>query len=157
MFFNRFAIATATIVALGGSAIALTKPTLSHQVIAQTPTNSPRQHRAQSGGWLKELNLTPQQIQQMKQIRTQSKEQMTQKRQAVRQGQQELHDLIAGRASTQQVREKYNQIKVIKQQLADAQFENTLAIREILNPEQRQKFADRMYKKPPQNQPPKQN
>ncbi|MDF5706573.1 MAG: Spy/CpxP family protein refolding chaperone [Nostoc sp. S4] len=157
MVLNRVAIGAAMIITLGGSAIALTKPTLSHQVIAQIPTNSPPGHRTRSGGWIKDLNLTPQQIQQIKQIRTQSKQQMTQKRQAVRQAQQELHDLIAGTASTQQVRDKYNQIKVIKQQLADAQFENTLAIREILNPAQRQKFADRMYKKPAPNQPPKQN
>ncbi|MEH2070820.1 MAG: Spy/CpxP family protein refolding chaperone [Nostoc sp.] len=155
MLLNRVAIAAAMIITLGGSAIALTKPTLSHQVIAQIPTNSPPGHR--TGGWIKDLSLTPQQIQQIKQIRTQSKQQMTQKRQAVRQAQQELRDLIAGTASTQQVRDKYNQIKVIKQQLADAQFENTLAIREILNPAQRQKFADRMYKKPAPNQLPKQN
>jgi Spy/CpxP family protein refolding chaperone len=50
-------------------------------------------------------------------------------------------------SSKEQVHEKYNQLKNLRQQLADAQFENTLAIREVLNPEQRQKYADCMYKK----------
>ncbi|MEH2454415.1 Spy/CpxP family protein refolding chaperone [Nostoc sp.] len=113
------------------------------------PTSVPHPNRGQSGGWLKDLNLTFQQLQQIKEIRNQSKHQIAQKSQEIRQGQQELHELIAGTATKEQVRGKYNQIKLVKQQLADTQFENTLAIREILNPEQRQKFAERMYKKNP--------
>lgn len=153
MLIRRVSILAVAMIALG-STIALAKPTLlSRQVIAQTPTNLSRPNRAKSGGWLKDLNLTSQQLQQIKEIRRQSKQQIAQKSQEIRQGQQELHDLIAGTTATkEQVRNKYNQIKLVKQQLADIQFENTLAIREILNPEQRQKFADRMYKKnPPQH------
>ncbi|MEH2111073.1 Spy/CpxP family protein refolding chaperone [Nostoc sp.] len=142
MLIRRVSILAAAMIALG-STIALAKPTLiSHQVIAQNP-------HAKSGGWLKDLNLTSQQLQQIKQIRNQSKQQIAQKSQEIRQGQQELHDLMAGTATKEQVRSKYNQINLLKQQLSDTQFENTLAIREILNPEQRQKFADRMYKKNP--------
>ncbi|MEH1853092.1 MAG: Spy/CpxP family protein refolding chaperone [Nostoc sp.] len=142
MLIRHVSILAAAMIALG-STIALAKPTLiSQQVIAQNP-------RAKSGGWLKDLNLTSQQLQQIKQIRNQSKQQIAQKSQEIRQGQQELHDLIAGTASKEQVRSKYNQINLLKQQLSDTQFENTLAIREILNPEQRQKFADRMYNKNP--------
>ncbi|MEH2202389.1 Spy/CpxP family protein refolding chaperone [Nostoc sp.] len=150
MLIRRVSILAVAMIALG-STIALAKPTLlSRQVIAQTPTNLSRPNRAKSGGWLKDLNLTSQQLQQIKEIRRQSKQQIAQKSQEIRQGQQELHDLIAGTtANKEQVRDKYNQIKLVKQQLADIQFENTLAIREILNPEQRQKFADRMYKKNP--------
>lgn len=149
MLIRRVSILTVAMVALG-STIALAKPTLlSRQIIAQTPTSVPRQNPGKSGGWLKDLNLTSQQLQKIKEIRNQSKQQIAQKSQEIRQGQQELHDLIVGTATKEQVRGKYNQIKLVKQQLADMQFENTLAIREILNPEQRQKFADRMYKKNP--------
>ncbi|MFN6462952.1 MAG: Spy/CpxP family protein refolding chaperone [Nostoc sp. DedVER02] len=148
MLIRRVSILTVAMVALG-STIALAKPTLlSRQVIAQTPT-IPHPNPGKSVGWLKDLNLTSQQLQQIKEIRNQSKQQIAQKSQEIRQGQQELHDLIVGTATKEQVRGKYNQIKLVKQQLADMQFENTLAIREILNPEQRQKFADRMYKKNP--------
>lgn len=149
MLIRRVSILAVAMVALG-STIALAKPTLlSRQIIAQTSTSLPRPNRGKSGGWLKDLNLTSQQLQKIKEIRNQSKQQITQKSQEIRQGQQELHDLIAGTATKEQVRGKYNQIKLVKQQLADTQFENTLAIREILNPEQRQKFAERMYKKNP--------
>lgn len=129
------------------SSIALAKPNLLlPQVVAQNPTPTKRQQRAQSGS-LKDLNLTPQQMQQIKTIRTQSKDQIAQKRQAIRQAQQELKALMAGTASKDQVRDKYNQIRTLKQELADIQFDNKLSIREVLNPEQRQKFAEQMYKK----------
>ncbi|MEH2379764.1 MAG: Spy/CpxP family protein refolding chaperone [Nostoc sp.] len=154
MLIRRVSILGVTMLALS-STIALAKPTLvSRQVIAQSPTSVPRTNGGKSGGWLKDLNLTSQQLQQIKQIHNQSKPQITQKSQVIRQGQQELHELIAGTATKEQVRDKYNQIKLVQQQLADVQFENTLAIREILNPDQRQKFADRMYKKNLRPNPP---
>ncbi|MEH1936753.1 MAG: Spy/CpxP family protein refolding chaperone [Nostoc sp.] len=154
MLIRRVSILAVTMLALS-STIALAKPTLlSRQVIAQIPTSVPHPNGGKSGGWLKDLNLTSEQLQQIKQIRNQSKPQIAQKSQVIRQGQQELHDLIAGTATKEQVRDKYNQIKLVQQQLADVQFENTLAIREILNPEQRQIFADRMYKKNSRPNPP---
>lgn len=129
------------------STIAIAQPNLlSHRVIAQNPTSLPRANNSQPRGWLKDLNLTSKQLQEIKQIRHQSQKQIAEKAQLVRQGQQELHNLLAGGVSEKQVRDKYNQIQLVKQQLADAQFENTLAIRKILNPEQRQKFADHLYK-----------
>ncbi|MEH2057592.1 MAG: Spy/CpxP family protein refolding chaperone [Nostoc sp.] len=149
MLIRRVSILAIAMIALS-STITLAKPTLlSRQIIAQTPTSVPRTNAGKSGGWLKDLNLTSQQLQQIKQIHNQSKQQIAEKSQMIRQEQQELHDLIAGTATKEQVLGKYNQIKLVKQQLADVQFENTLAIREILNPEQRLKFADRMYKKNP--------
>ena len=143
MSLRRVSIVAAVLVALGGTS-ALAQP-ISYQV-AQNPTPSPNQQRSPSG-WLQDLNLTPQQLQQIKVLRNQSKDKIIQKRQAVRQAQQELEALIAGAAPSYQVRNKYNQLKTLKQQLADTQFENTLAIREILNVEQRQKFASYMYKR----------
>ncbi|NMG09129.1 Spy/CpxP family protein refolding chaperone [Brasilonema sp. UFV-L1] len=146
MLLRRTFIIAATIMTLGGS-IAFVKPNLlSSHVVAQNPTPSPRQQRGKSG-WLKDLNLTPQQMEQIKTIRTQSKDQIAQKRQALRQAQEELKALMAGTASKDQLRDKYNQLRALRQELADVQFNNTLAIREVLNPEQRQKFAEQMYKK----------
>ncbi|NMG21807.1 Spy/CpxP family protein refolding chaperone [Brasilonema bromeliae] len=147
MFLHRTTfIIAATMIALGSS-IALAKPNLLlPQVVAQNPTPTKRQQPGQSGS-LKDLNLTPQQMQQIKTIRTQSKDQIAQKRQAIRQAQQELKAIMAGTASKDQVRDKYNQIRTLRQELADVQFDNTLAIRDVLNPEQRQKFAEQMHNK----------
>ncbi|KAB8331889.1 periplasmic heavy metal sensor [Scytonema tolypothrichoides VB-61278] len=148
MFLHRTTLIIAATMIAFGSSIALAKPNLLlPQVVDQNPTPTKRQQPGQSGS-LKDLNLTPQQMQQIKRIRTQSKGQIAQKRQAIRQAQQELKTLMAGTtASKDQVRDKYNQIRTLRQELADVQFDNTLTIREVLNPEQRQKFAEQMHKK----------
>lgn len=72
----------------------------------------------------------------------------------MRQAQQELINLLAGNASREQIRSKYNQIRGLRQQLTDAEFENTLAIRDVLTPEQRQKFIELMFKRRRQNSSP---
>ncbi|MBO3457957.1 Spy/CpxP family protein refolding chaperone [Aetokthonos hydrillicola Thurmond2011] len=145
MLLRRVSTVAATIIAFCGIS-ALAQPNLLlPQVVAQNLTTSPRPQPRPSG-WLQELNLTPQQLQQIKVIRNQSKDQLEQKRQAVLQAQQELETLMAGTASKDQVRDKYNQLKKLRQQYADAQFEITLATREILNAQQRQMFTAHMYK-----------
>ncbi len=146
MLLRRVSTVVAAIIAMAGIS-ALAQPNLLLlKAVAQNPTPSPSQQRSQSG-LLQALNLTPQQLQQIKVIRNQSKDQITQKKQAVRQAQQELEALMAGTASKDQVRDKYNELKMLKQELADAQFETTLATREVLNPQQRQKFTAHMYKR----------
>jgi len=129
-----------------GSAIALTPPvalvsSAISQPIAQAQSN---QHQVAERGWLKELNLSPEQIQQIRQIRGQYQGRLTQQRQAVQQAQQELKDLMAGNASTEQVRQKFDQVQRLRQELTNTRMESMLAIRGVLNPEQRQKLAELM-------------
>jgi Spy/CpxP family protein refolding chaperone len=123
---------------IGAVTIALTQlALLSSLSVAQNP---------KSQGWLKDLNLTPRQVQQLRQIRHRSKRDIEQKKQAIYQAQHQLVNLMAGTASREQIQDTYNQIKALREELADEQFENTLAIREILTPEQRQKYVNQMYK-----------
>ena len=136
----------AAIVALGG-AVVLANPTylLSGGSIAQAPAGAPPDAPNRGGpGWLRDLNLNPDQVQKIQAIRSQYKDQLAQRRQAARQAHQELRVLMAGDASTDAVRQKYNQVKTLKQELADAQFDSMLAMREVLTVEQRRQFADRM-------------
>lgn len=152
---RHLSIIAATVVLLGG-AVAIASPLLRFQPIAQMPTASPNQtaldqekadHR--EAGWLKDLNLSADQIQKMRAIRNQYQDKISKGRQSVRQGRQELQALMAGDATEAQIREKYSQVKTLKQQVADAQFESILATRNVLNPEQRRKFANRMLKRQP--------
>lgn len=141
MLRSRIFIVALIVSLAGASGIGIAKSNLiANQVVAQTPT--PRKGQ----GWLKELGLTREQMQQIKQIRQRSKDKITQNKQAIANTKQELETLMAGQASSEQVRTKYNQLKAMRQELADIQFENTLAIREVLNSQQRQKFSDHMYK-----------
>ncbi len=132
----------AALVITVGSAIVLTPPIAGlSSVLSQSP---PQSRRAEMRGWLKELNLSPEQIQQIKQIRSQYQGRLTQERQAVQQAQQELKTLMAGNASTEQIRQKFDQVQRLRQELAGTRMESMLAIRKVLNPEQRQKLADLM-------------
>ena len=138
-----------TLVALlitAGSAIVLAPAIASVSSAVSQPlvqTQSQPQ-RVELKGWLKELNLSPDQIQKIRQIRSQYQGRLTQQRQAVQQAQQELKELMAGNASTEQVRQKFEQVQRLRQELADTRMESMLAIRKVLNPEQRQKLAELM-------------
>lgn len=143
--FPRYASAiVATIVVLGG-AVALANPV---GLIAQSSTQaSPAASLDRGASWLRELNLTADQVQRIQTIRGQYREQLTQQRQSVRKAQQEMRELMAGSASTDTVRQKHNQVKTLRQQLADTQFESILAIREVLTVEQRRQFAEQMQRR----------
>ncbi len=149
---RRVAVIAVLLMALGGGAIALKS---NHQAdanmepspgaigtVPQSPTPSRR-----GMGWLKDLNLTADQMQKIQAIRRQSKEQIDRQRQAIQQTQQELQSLIAGDASVAQIREKYRQVKTLREQLADTQFDSLLETRQVLNADQRHKFADRMQRR----------
>lgn len=93
---------------------------------------------------MQDLNLTPEQIKQMQAIQSQYRDQISQRRQAAKQAQQELLDLMAGTASETQVREKYRQVETLKQQASQLRFDSMLAMREVLTPEQRRQFGERV-------------
>lgn len=161
---RHLSILAAAVVLLGG-AVAIANPLLRLQPIAQTPTASPSQTPSgqapsdqmspdrRESGWLKDLNLSAEQVQKMRAIRNQYQDKISQGRQSVRQSRQELQALMAGDATETQIRAKYNEIKALKQQVSDAQFESALATRKILNPEQRRKFASRMMRRQPGDRP----
>jgi periplasmic protein CpxP/Spy len=144
---RHFSIIIALIISLGStSAIASGKlDSIVSTAVAQIPTNKTQKQLKK--GWLKELNLTSQQLQQIQAIRQKSKGDIARKRQALQKAKEELEALMANTAPQDEVRKKYANLKALRQELNDTQFENTLAIREILNPEQRIKYANHMYKK----------
>jgi Spy/CpxP family protein refolding chaperone len=157
MSYRTLAFLTAGLLTFGG-AIALANPSSSSlqsqagttQTIAQTPTQKPPRGEQ---SWLKDLNLSPQQLQDIKSVRDRFKTQLTQQRQDLKQAQQKLRQLMAGDASESDIRAQYQTVKDLRQKLADTQFNSTLAMRSILTPEQRQKFANRMQNQRPHNRP----
>ena len=88
----------------------------------------------------KELNLSPEQIQKLQQLRKNTQGKNKERRQTLKTAKQQLNQLIQGNASTDQVRQKRQQVQSLQREIADTNFENTLAIREILTPEQRVKL-----------------
>jgi periplasmic protein CpxP/Spy len=99
------------------------------------------------GNLVKELNLSPDQIQRLQQLRTNSQGKTKERRQALRAAKQELTQLLQGNASSDQIRQKRQQVQSLQREVADSNFENTLAIREILTPEQRVKLQQLMQQR----------
>jgi len=96
-------------------------------------------------GWLQKLNLTPDQLQRIKTIRQQTRTQIEQQQVAMKQAQQELQKML-GDGSSAQLRDKFQQMQTLRQQLATTQFNSMLSIREVLTPEQRRQFAEQMQR-----------
>ena len=89
---------------------------------------------------VKELNLSRDQIQQLRQLQKNSQGQNKERRQALQIAKQELTQLIQGNGSSDQIRQKRQQVQTLQREIADTNFEHTLVIREILTSEQRVKL-----------------
>ena len=93
---------------------------------------------------MQELDLTPEQQQNLQAIRAQYKDQINQRQQDLRQASQELRSLMISDADTNQIRAKHQQVQQLRQQLEELNFESMLAMREVLTPEQRREFGQLM-------------
>ena len=89
-----------------------------------------------------QLNLTPQQTYQIDRIRRRYQAPITRLKEELRLAQQQLSTMMAGTDSATTIRAKHQQITEFRQELGELHFESMLATREILTPQQRQKFAE---------------
>ena len=89
-----------------------------------------------------QLDLTLEQQQQIKQIHQQYRQQMLKKKQTISRLQQQLSDMMVGTEPIELLRAKNQQLNVLRQEMGTLRFESMLATREILTPQQRQKFRE---------------
>ena len=91
---------------------------------------------------LHQLNLTSKQREEMKKIHHQYKQQIRKKKSSLTLLQQELSDLMIGTESVELIRAKNRQLVNLRTEIGELRFESMLATREILTPQQRQKFRE---------------
>jgi Spy/CpxP family protein refolding chaperone len=104
-------------------------------------------------GWLKDLNLSPAQLQQVRSIRNQRKDSLIQQRREMGQAQRRLQEMMAGETTAAQIRRQYSQVRTLREQIAENQFNTLLETREVLTLEQRRKFAEQMQQRRKQKEP----
>ncbi|NES94554.1 MAG: Spy/CpxP family protein refolding chaperone [Desertifilum sp. SIO1I2] len=145
MFVRRVSFVALLAILLGGtSAIAFAQPMPEvFQIAQQGPRNRPEN----GDRIMQELNLTPQQMQQMQAIRQRYQGQMQSSRQSLRQAHQELQQLMASDAPVSQIRDKHRQVQQLRSTVADLQLENMLEMREVLTLQQRQMLNQRMQQR----------
>ena len=89
---------------------------------------------------IQQLNLTNEQRQKIKLIHYRYKQQILKKKNNLAVLQQQLSDMMIGTESVESIRTKNQQLVTLRQEIGALRFESMLATREILTPQQRQKF-----------------
>jgi Spy/CpxP family protein refolding chaperone len=106
-----------------------------------------KERREQLAEMKKELNLTDEQVQKIKQTRDKNQEARKTARKNAKAARDALHDAMQTDASDTALREKFKEVQSAMQAAASAHFEEALEIRKTLTPEQRKKFRSVMEKK----------
>ena len=96
---------------------------------------------------LQKLDLTSQQSEQITAIREQFEAENEALYEEVKAEREEMRSLFNSDASTEQLRQQYQQSQNLRQQVANNRFEMMIQIREILTPEQREQMAQLMMQR----------
>jgi Spy/CpxP family protein refolding chaperone len=86
---------------------------------------------------MQKLNLTPEQKEKMLKIRTENRAQSDTIRKEIDSKRNVFHKLAGGNATDAELKKAHDDMQALHQKLATAHFENLLAVRAILKPEQR--------------------
>ena len=110
-------------------------------LVANNPNNPPKKPEAQNS-ILQQLNLTWFQRQRIKQIHRQYQHRILQTKNQLKSLQEQLTEMMAGTDSITAIRAKNRELVLLRQKVGELHFESMLATREVLTPEQRQKFKE---------------
>lgn len=91
---------------------------------------------------MQQLNLTPEQSEQIKAIKEQSKTQTQALMQQMQTSREEMRSLLASDSSPEQLREQHQAVQNLHQELSTNRFETMLEMREVLTPEQRTQMVE---------------
>lgn len=116
-------------------------PHLITQTIIADRSNSSVQPE-QTVSLFQQLNLTEQQHKQLNKIHHQYRQQIFKKKDTIAKLQQQLSDMMVGTESVELLRQKNQELNLMRQEMSSLRFESMLATREILTPQQRQKFRE---------------
>ncbi len=89
------------------------------------------------GGWLKKMELTEAQMNEIKSIRESSKESMQKKQGLLKKEKETLKVMIQGTSKNSAVKSQHKKVKKLKTEIMDLKFNNFLKIRSLIPPEKR--------------------
>lgn len=108
--------------------------------VAQAPER-PQRRRS---GLFRDLQLSRQQRRDIRAIRQQYGSQTREKAQLLRQTRRELKTMIAGESPDAEVRAQFQSLETLTQETLKLRFENMMAIRKVLTPDQRQQLEQKL-------------
>jgi protein CpxP len=125
---------------LGGAAVAQ----LQTQRGDRGPGFGPGEPGERAERLFEELDLTEAQVEQIRSLRQAARDEMQDLHETLWTERETLHDLMAGEATEAELRAKHDEIQTLHREVADQRFENMLAVREVLTPEQRAELGQLM-------------
>ncbi|HEY9692561.1 MAG TPA: Spy/CpxP family protein refolding chaperone [Oculatellaceae cyanobacterium] len=146
MLLRRISVVSLLMVSLG-SAVAIAQPNPQSPQQGTINQRTPRQMNRSWGALMQQLNLSTEQIKQLSDIRQQYQGQISQKQRDLREAKNKLTTLMVGTANDSTIRDQFTPILRLEQEIAQLQFDNLLAMRKVLTPEQRSKFAELMQQR----------
>lgn len=126
-----------TLSELTSSTTTASRPTPTPQ--PKPPVTTPTRPSQPSGET--QLQLSAEQIREMQAIETRYNAQITAQGQTLQQARQQLHQMMGVETSERTLRRQQKQIRELQAALSDLHFDKLLAMRSILNAEQRGQFA----------------
>ena len=106
----------------------------------------PKENRGGKGGgprqMMEQLNLTPEQRTKLDALRKANRDKVSGMRDEMRKSQEQLTQAFQSNASNDELRKIHKKSQEVKNKMSDAQFDQVLAIREVLTPEQKKKFQE---------------
>ncbi|MGB3511785.1 MAG: Spy/CpxP family protein refolding chaperone [Microcoleaceae cyanobacterium] len=107
-------------------------------------TEQSQQSQGSQEGIFQQLDLTEEQTQKIMTIRNQHQEDIVKSLENLRGAQEELNNMIISSSSDNQLREKHSEVIQLRKELAELQFDTILKMREVLTPEQLEKWSTLM-------------
>ena len=145
---------TLSLLAIAGLALpiigGLTASQLSAQVgrggllLAEGPGMGGGPHGDRAERLFETLDLSEEQATQIRTIREGDRDAMQALREAERTERETMHELMAGTATDAELRAQHEKLQTLDREVADLRFENMLAVRNVLTPEQRTEVSERM-------------
>jgi Spy/CpxP family protein refolding chaperone len=96
---------------------------------------------------MQQLNLTPEQKQQLREIQQEYSSQIEQQHRELARAQQELATMLIGTTPSGEIRQQYAQVETLRQEHGALRFESMLEMRDVLNPQQRRQFGQVMQQR----------
>ncbi len=115
---------------LGATSVQSQVPQVNYGSLSPTPAVNNREQL------VKELNLTPRQVQQLKALRQKFPGQKQERNRLLIAAKRELSNLLASNAPIDKIRAQRDRVKTLQQQLSDLKFDHMMALKKILTPEQ---------------------
>ncbi|MGB3405015.1 MAG: Spy/CpxP family protein refolding chaperone [Microcoleaceae cyanobacterium] len=95
-------------------------------------------------GLFDQLDVTPQQKQEIQEIRDQHRVTLEKQQRQLAEVQRELNQLIASEAPKEQIRQKHEKLLKMTEDMRELNLDVMLQLRDILTPQQRARFAEIM-------------